>query len=208
MKKILFLAAFALTCHFALAQVSFGLKGGVNFATLGGKDADEVSGKKSNTGFYFGGTVNVPLGENFAFQPELLYSAKQGFEYRETILNTTYEFNLNLGYLNLPLMLQYRNSGFIAEVGPQIGFLLTAKAKESDGSTSSEEDVKENFKGTDVGINLGLGYQFSNGFGLQGRYTFGMSNIADEPDTEIKNRVFSVGVFFNFGDKKTKEVKK
>jgi hypothetical protein len=201
MKKIVLVFALALTTMFVNAQVTFGVKGGVNFATLGGDDADELEGKKSNTGFYLGGTVNIPISSNFAFQPELIYSANQGMEFRESPL----ELNYNLGYLNIPLMLQYRNSGFIAEVGPQIGFLMSAKAKFTDGTTTDEEDIKDSFKSTDFGINLGLGYQFSNGFGLNARYNFGMSSIADESDVDIKNRVFSVGVFFNFGGNKSKK---
>ncbi|HRE38196.1 MAG TPA: porin family protein [Chitinophagaceae bacterium] len=201
MKKIVLVSVLALSTMFVNAQVTFGVKGGVNFATLGGDDADELEGKKSNTGFYLGGTVNVPISSNFAFQPELIYSANQGMEFRESPL----ELNYNLGYLNIPLMLQYRNSGFIAEAGPQIGFLMSAKAKISDGTNTDEEDIKDEFKGTDFGVNLGLGYQFSNGFGLNARYTFGMSNIIDETDVDVKNRVFSVGVFFNFGGKKSKD---
>lgn len=110
MKKVVLVSVLALSTMFVNAQVTFGVKGGVNFATLGGDDADELEGKKSNTGFYLGGTVNVPISSNFAFQPELIYSANQGMEFRESPL----ELNYNLGYLNIPLMLQYRNSGFIA----------------------------------------------------------------------------------------------
>lgn len=72
MKKIVLVSVLALTTMFVNAQVTFGVKGGVNFSTLGGDDADELDGKKSNTGFYLGGTVNVPISSNFAFQPELI----------------------------------------------------------------------------------------------------------------------------------------
>ncbi len=201
MKKVVLVSVLALSVMFVNAQVTFGVKGGVNFATLGGDDADELEGKKSNTGFYLGGLVNVPISSNFAFQPELVYSANQGAEFRESPL----ELNYNFGYLNIPLMLQYRNSGFIAEAGPQIGFLMSAKIKATDGTNTEEEDIKDQMKSTDFGINLGLGYQFSNGFGLNARYTFGMANIIDETDVDIKNRVLSVGVFFNFGGKKAKK---
>lgn len=201
MKKVLIVSVLAISTLVASAQVNFGLKTGVNFSTLGGDDFDEVDGKKSNTGFYFGGIVNVPFSENFAFQPELVFSSKQGVEFRE---DPNIEYNLNLAYLNIPLMLQYRNSGFIAEAGPQIGFLMSAKSKISAGGQSDEEDVKDSFKGIDFGINLGLGYQFSNGFGINGRYNFGMSNIVDETDADTKNRVLSVGIFYMFGGKKAK----
>lgn len=199
MKKIvlvLFLAVSAITVD---AQVRFGLKAGVNIATLGGDDFDEVEGKKSNTGFYFGGLVNVPFSDNFAFQPELIYSAKQGVEFEES----PFEVNLNLGYINVPLMLQYTNSGFFAEAGPQIGFLLTAKAKYSDGTDTEEIDFDDQVKNIDFGINLGLGYTTNSGVGFNARYNFGMSNIADDSDSDIKNRVFSVGLHYIIGKKKS-----
>lgn len=51
MKKVVLVSLLALSVMIVNAQVTFGVKGGVNFATLGGDDADELEGKKSNTGF-------------------------------------------------------------------------------------------------------------------------------------------------------------
>lgn len=197
MKKIMLVLLFATATIFASAQVQFGLKAGVNFSTLGGDDFDEVTGKKSNTGFYFGGLAHIPISDNFGFQPELIYSAKQGLEFVES----GDELNLNLNYLNIPLMLQYKTSGFYLEAGPQIGLLLTAKSKITIGGVTAEEDIKDELKGVDFGINLGLGYVMSSGFGFGARYNFGMSNIVDDPDADAKNRVFSFGLIYRFGGK-------
>lgn len=203
MKKTILVLAVVFAAVAAQAQVSFGVKAGANFSTLGGDDYDEVDGKKSNTGFHFGGFANIGISDNFAFQPELVYSAKQGMEYRATILGQNYELNVNLNYLNLPLMMQYRTHGFYAEAGPQVGFLLTAKSKAKSGGVTEEEDIKEDLKGIDFGVNLGLGYELKNGLGIGARYNFGMSNIADDDNSDVKNRVLSVGLFYKFGGKKS-----
>ena len=192
MKKVILVLVLAVSAIAVNAQARFGLKAGVNIATLGGDDLEDVEGKKSNTGFYFGGLVNVPLSTNFAFQPELIYSAKQGIEF-----NDGAEVNINLGYINIPLMLQYMSSGFVAELGPQVGFNLTSKAK-FDGE---EEDFDDQIKGIDFGVNVGLGYITNSGFGFNARYNLGLSNIGEESDSDVKNRVFQVGFVYMFGAK-------
>jgi len=198
MKKIILALVVLTTSVFVSnAQVQFGLKAGVNFSTLGGDDAD-FDGKKTNTGFNVAGLAVIPFGENFAFSPELQYSANQGLEYRESPA----EYNLNLSYINIPLMLQYRNSGFVAEVGPQVGFLTAAKMKMKAGNLEDEEDVKDDVKSTDFAANIGLGYVLPAGIGIQARYSLGLGKIDKEDESEIKNRVFSINLVYIFGQKK------
>jgi hypothetical protein len=192
MKKVLLVAVLVTAAVVSQAQVRFGAKAGINIATLGGDDLDDAEGKKSNTGFYFGGLVNIPLSSNFAFQPELIYSAKQGLEFDDD----GDEVNLNLNYINIPLMLQYMSNGFVVEAGPQIGFNISSKYK----TMGIEVDFDDAIKGIDFGANFGLGYITNSGFGFNARYNLGLSNIAEE-DGDIKNRVFQVGVVYMFGAK-------
>ena len=200
MKKVLFVAVLATTTFIAQAQVKFGVKAGVNISNWGGKDADELDGKKSNTGFNIAGLANIPFSENFSFQPELQFSISQGIEFREAPL----EVNYNLNYINVPLMLQFNKSGFFAEAGPQVGFLVTGKVKTTDGTNTEEMDVKDELNAIDFGVNLGAGYITNSGFGFGARYNFGMSNIIDQDNTEVKNRVFSINLIYMFGGKKSK----
>jgi len=51
MKKVVLVSLLALSVMFVNAQVTFGVKGGVNFATLGGDDADELEGKNQTPDF-------------------------------------------------------------------------------------------------------------------------------------------------------------
>jgi opacity protein-like surface antigen len=57
--------------------VEIGIKGGVNSAKFGGKDASGEGIKLSNlTGYTVGGFLNFGLGSAITFQPELLYSVR------------------------------------------------------------------------------------------------------------------------------------
>src|SRR6188474_1263127 len=72
------------------ARTSFGLRGGVNFQNINGKD--ENGDKLENdllTGFNVGINAEIPVGTDLYFQPGLLYSIKgaktNGVFYGQTI---------------------------------------------------------------------------------------------------------------------------
>lgn len=184
MKKVILVAAIAAFGFAAQAQTTYGPKAGVNISSLRGDDAD---GLKSLVGFHFGGFVNLPIAESLQVQPEVLFStggAKEG------------DVKLNMSYISIPVMVKYATtSGFFGEVGPQIGFLMSAKAK----SGSESEDIKEYFKKTDFGAAIGLGYEHTSGFGGNVRYTLGLSNIGEAEGSDMKTGIFAIGLFYKLG---------
>lgn len=194
MKKII-LALVVLTTTFYVsdAQVRFGLKAGASFYNFGGDEAEDLD-LDSKISFNAGGLVNIPISENFSFNPEIMFNG-EGAKMEEGDDRVNY----NLGYLNIPLLLQYNSSGFYAEFGPQIGFLMSAKYDYKISGMEGDEDIKDSFKGTNFSVALGAGYRMSNGFGIGARYNLGLSSIADEDDVDLKTRGFQVGVSFLFG---------
>ena len=86
----------------------------------------------------------------------------------------------------------YVAKSFSLEAGPQIGFLLSAKAE--------GEDFKDYVSSTDFGFNLGAGYDFTENLSAGLRYNFGLTNINDFPndDSTVKNGVFSVSLGYKF----------
>jgi hypothetical protein len=198
MKKVILVLTVIASSVLVNAQVTFGIKAGLNNSTLGGDGAD-IPGKKSNTGFNFGVMAGIPLSTHFVFQPELMYSANQGMEFRPT---TTSETNYNLNYVNIPLMLKYKSSGFYGEAGPYFGFLTSGKIKNKIGGVTTENDIKESFDGTDMGVALGTGYMMNSGFGFGVRYNMGLQNIYDATSPEYKNRYWQVNLLYNFLAKK------
>ena len=189
MKKVLLIACVALFGFTANSQgVKLGAKAGVNIASLNGDDVDDLDGR---TSFHIGAAAEISISEKFSVQPELLYSAqgaKESFDGDE--------IKLNVDYLNIPVLAKfYVAEGFSVEAGPQVGLLLSAKAKFGD----EEEDLKDDLKGIDFGANLGLGYKLESGLNFSAKYILGLANISDDSDDEVKNSIIqvSVGYFFN-----------
>jgi hypothetical protein len=191
MKNLVLFLVFAFTLSVTHAQVKFGAKAGLNLANFSGDDAED---SKSKIGFNIGGFAEIPVASSFAVKPELVFST-QGAKSEETTF--TDDIKLNLNYLNVPILGKYNStSGFFAETGPQIGFLLSAKAKVGDDDT----DVKDQFKSTDFSWAFGLGYEMlESGFGINLRYNLGLGNIGDNEDGSLKNSVFQLGVFKTLG---------
>ncbi len=213
MKKLL-LAIFTTIGLTALQaqDISFGAKAGVNIASIEGDRTDNLDSRLS---FHVGALVEFEITEKISFQPELIYSS-QG---TKIILSGLVDFGIdpgaeepiNLDYLNVPLMGKfYITEGFSFEVGPQIGWLLSAKANIEHSriftlvvplTDSDYVDVKRLFKGIDFGANVGLGYKLESGLLFGARYNLGLSNITDNSnDSDFKqtNAVIQVSIGYQF----------
>lgn len=190
MKKLYLLLLTVFSLAAASAQVQFGVKAGANFSTFTGDNTDDA---KTKVGFNAGALVALPLFNEFSLQPEVVYSG-QGFKVSGQGISGTFSAN----YLNVPVLFKYNNpTGFFLQTGPQIGFLMSAKAK-SGGQTEDEKDL---FNSTDFSWAFGLGYLVKSvNVGIDARYNLGLSNIAkDSGDEKVKNSVFQVGLFYLFG---------
>lgn len=173
----------------AMAQHNnFGIKGGLNAYTI---YSDDNSTADTKIGFHLGLISHIHLGNQFAIQPELIYST-QGSQY--TIGSTTAKLNLN--YVNVPLLFQYMfDNGFRLMAGPQVGFLVSAKTEIDNTKT----DVKDNLKKIELAFGIGASYVHPpSGFGVDARYNFGLNNINDVGTVNSYNRGLQVGVFYLF----------
>src|SRR4051794_651191 len=124
MKKHL-LAAIALLSFFcANSQVQFGIKGGINLASVRYINTEN---SKARVGWNAGGVLKIPIDNHLFIQPELQYSSK-GFGYSATA--TTFKGSMRLNYIALPILVGYTmspNFDFLA--GPEFGFLSKALSK-------------------------------------------------------------------------------
>lgn len=203
MKRILLTVAAVFAMNFMNAQeIKYGAKAGLNISTLTG----DVEDAKAIAGFHVGGFVEFKVAEKFSIQPELLFStqgAKQEFGMYYEGFDIDVEDKIKLSYLNVPIMAKYYViKGLSIEAGPQIGFLLSAKeeAKASVGwaSESGEVDIKDELKSIDFGFNLGAGYEFTQNIFVQARYNFGLTNIGDDSDVDLKNGVLQLSFGYKF----------
>lgn len=193
MKKLIIFAASLFLLSNAKAQdVHFGVKAGLNASSL---NYNNNSDMQSKIGFNAGLLAHIHTSnEMWAFQPELYYSL-EGAKSKSNSNTST-----DLGYLNLPVLVQYMfGNGFRFEAGPQVGFLMNAKAKVDNNST----DIKNHLKSAVFSIPVGLGYLTTGGLGFDARYNFGISNI-NKPayGGTVHSNVFQFDIFYQFSSKK------
>lgn len=173
---------------------SFGIKGGVNFATVSGDDFDSPD---SRTSFHVGLLAEFPLTEMFSLQAEALYSG-QGFESDVDggIFGGEGKVEYQLDYINVPVLAKvYILDGLSIEAGPQFGFKVNeeidANANADDGDLDLDE--AEDF---DFGVAAGVTFETPMGLFATGRYTQGFTDIVNNRD--VKNSVFQIGVGYKF----------
>lgn len=191
MKKT-FLLIFILAAlgYSASAQISGGIKGGLNFANI-----DSETDVDSKTGYHLGAYLNVGAG-GISIQPEVLFSVKGAEDF-------------DLSYVEIPILLK-KNFAKVVNIhlGPQFGFLTKAEGItgiEVDGSgnvTTTKGDVKDALKGSDISAVFGAGLNLPMGLSLGLRYVLGLSDFNDKIISvdsngndftpEFKNRTFQV----------------
>jgi hypothetical protein len=208
MRKNILAVIAVLTFGFANAQESkFGVKAGLNLSTLSGNYVEQSQVKP---GLVLGGFAAVKLSNEFVFQPELLFSL-QGSAYRNYYdlgnVQSYQQDNLNLTYLLLPVMVKYYVAKkFSLEVGPQFGFLLAARTNyfsyTNNGYVNSDsKNITDQFKTFDFGINIGGGYDFTDHWGIDLRYNFGLNNASQNENGtnySANNQVLSVTGSYKF----------
>ncbi len=197
-------------------DIKFGAKTGLNFANVSNVSYPNEK-SSSRIAFHLGAMAEIKLNEQFAIQPELLYSA-QGFK-RDGVrgVEEMYGYKVyfdadvtaKMTYINVPVMAKYFvMEGLSLEAGPQLGILVSATGSydniKADGGYGTlninpkDEDIKDDFSSIDFGLNFGASYTYNNIYaGL--RYNLGLTNITkDSRGDVIKNGVlqFSVGYFF------------
>lgn len=187
MKKVLFtLVVVGLSASGLFAQLSGGIRGGLNISNQKLSNDDDSESFDSKIGFHAGGYLTSYFNDKFAIQPEVVYSLMGGSED---------EVDLNFGYIAVPVYLRYNiTEMFNVHAGPQASFLMSAKAK-ADGDS---EDIKDSFKGVDFGASFGVGVdvgKFNGGV----RYYAGLSSIVDEDDFgDVKWKNNAIQIFVGF----------
>ena len=198
MKKILLLACLAagLSSTAVRAQgVRIGIKAGPSLTSFNGRDAD---GLKYKFGFHGGVLAELGVADNFAIQPEVLFSTK-GTKGLDEFSGEEVKFNLS--YVDIPVLLKVKADGLFFEAGPQLGIKVGATGKQGPISV----DIKEAFRTVDFGYAAGLGYQVASGPMVGLRYNGGFSNVFKNinvvDQAKVHNSAFQLYVGYLFGGK-------
>ncbi|MDH3890390.1 MAG: PorT family protein [candidate division Zixibacteria bacterium] len=171
-------AALVLTVP-AVAQVGFGVKGGLNVSNLTGADSE---GFDSRVGLVAGGFVKLNIAPNLAIQPEALFAQKGS---KGDLGGVTAKFNLN--YFEIPVLLKYTfpTTGEMQPflfVGPAVAFAQKAEFTVEAGGQSASLDIA-NEKSNDVGLVIGGGIDLATGgvaLVIDARVTLGLSKAFED----------------------------
>jgi hypothetical protein len=217
MKVKLMLIGILMTGIISHAQkTSLGLRGGVNFYNITGKDmnGDKLE-NKLKTGFNLGLNADIPIGIDFYVQPGAIFSTKGSAKINGT------ENNITLTYIEVPVNLLYKpelGSGkLLLGFGPYVAFGVGGKLKFDNGNDDlpvkfqnkvslAELIAGENlyYKGLDAGANLLFGYEWVNGFSAQLNAGLGLVDITPEIEnstngkTKGKNTGFGISLGYRF----------
>lgn len=199
MKKLLLIIAAFFILNISFGQeIQFGVKGGVNLATVKYLNEDN---SRARIGWNAGAIVELPVQEDLFIRPEIGYSSK-GFGYSAT--GTGRAGSVRLNYVAVPVLAGYRankNLSFLA--GPEFGFLQKA-ASISQGISSN---ITNSFRKFDVGVDVGVTYSLNRYTGLDLRYNYGFKDLVNVGYTDANdnligqgrtgaNRVFQIGIYY------------
>lgn len=196
MKKILF-SLFAIVLAISSSaqnyeRIGYGAKAGLNIAML------TEGASQARLNYNAGVFVDYDFSVDWSVELGVNYSRQGGCNDEfATSLTETNDMTLCLDYINLPLVAKfYPIEGMNVFLGPQFSFLVNAEQKIDGGEDTK---VMSQFEKFDIGIAVGVGYEWENGMIVSGQYNIGLRDIykGDEYDN-VHNSVFQLSVGWRF----------
>lgn len=192
------------------AQLTYGVKGGLNLANFAGEDANEDS--KMKLGANLGLTATYELTSLIGVKAEMLYSMQgAAIEYSENIplfgtLEYTHKTKLN--YLSIPVLANATFGSAYINAGPAFNFLVASDDEFELTSDQDNIDIEDyvgdyevDYVKNDISFVIGGGYNVGNIF-LEVRYNAGLKSISEDnllnQEIDIKNSVIQFSVGYNF----------
>ena len=174
----------------ALAQMSYGVKAGINYADVS-FDGDVAS--SGRVGLLAGGFVTLPLCGWLAAQAEVIYTVKG-----TSVDIADIETDFIVDYVEVPLLarISFRKNMYVAG-GPSMAFRVRARSRTDFGGSTEEIDVKDDVESFDLGVVGAVGIEFGK-WVFDGRYTHGLSDLDPSEDAKTRNRVFSFSAGIKF----------
>lgn len=194
-------------------QWTFGIKGGLDWASFIGKDVNvfSYSGEvESLTGQVVGFSASKKLSKYFGLRNEIV-SARRFLNVTLTdINNTPYSSNIKRQYVEiLPANPTFYIKGFQFYTGAYLAILLNASIQREDSSGKLYKDKSFYYSTTtadtyanrfDAGIAIGLEYQFKIGLTLAAHFNRGFIPAVEHRTQQngIFNQFLGISLGYNF----------
>lgn len=184
--------------------IHFGIRGGLNLASIVNSDDAPNFDGQMKAGFHAGAYVTLPLAKTFAIQPEVLYSQK-GYRADRTFLGSSYKYRVTTSYIDVPILAKItpvKNFGIL--VGPQFSFLTHTKAKFDTPNATFEQNIdneNDNLRDNILGGLAGLEYGITDNVTIGARYALDFQKNNSDGDANslrYRNQVVSFTVGFQF----------
>ncbi|MCK4677557.1 MAG: PorT family protein [Bacteroidales bacterium] len=174
--------------------ISLGVKGGINFSTISGKQSFENMEITCLQGLNYSIFLEYKLSDNFSLQSGLFYEEK-GFKFKSLLFGGGYWGDFRFKYINIPVLIKLKIGGdikYYVLAGPSTGYLINSKNTTTVCSTAEpdllrikySDDVTDDFNKLSLGVMFGGGIQvplYNNlEMILDARYNMGISKTAKE----------------------------
>ena len=180
------------------AQINFGVRAGAAITTFANR-GDLTDNINVTVSPLAGAFLDLPLSKSFFIQPEVNFLRK-GRNDETSELGTTVKTDFMVHYLQVPVLLQYRDDHlmdshkyiFYISAGPYAGFSLGDQMNPDNNIHLADSNK------TDFGASFGVGFQkpfLSKNIRLDLRYDMGVAEIANQPsDYRTKALSLTIGL--------------
>lgn len=199
-----------LSSSVAMAQVSYGIKAGVNLSKTNYDEFPSDFKQENYLSYYLTGYAELGLGKNFAVQPGVSLQSKGDKYTKDGKTAATWDVMSIEVPVNLMYYIPTGDAGSVfLGAGPYVGFNISGKNKvESIGAPSfgSVGEHKMTFTGEDrsqnlidAGANFLLGYKLRNGFVINTEYGLGIADLNPrENNDHFHNSTIRFGLGYQF----------
>jgi hypothetical protein len=212
MKKRILTLSMGTICLFFLvaghAQIKIGPEMGFGWSSITNKTNDS---HPTYIGLHaqFGAGAEIKLADAFALRPALLIKYLGCVNADDLGNGNT---TISLTTITLPVTAVFRHefrrgSNFFVGAGPSIGYSVSGKVKNDNGTTSIKfgSGVNNDLKPIELGINGKLGFQFKNNMFMQFYGNVGLNNRSNVTTNGTVFKAYDVwgfGIGYLFGGKK------
>ncbi|MCA5004470.1 porin family protein [Sphingobacterium bovistauri] len=210
MKNFLIAALAMFASSAAVAQVSYGIKTGVNLTKTNYEDFSSDFKQKNYLSYFITGYAEFGLGGNFGLQPGVSLQGKGDKYTKDGETVATWDVMSIEVPVNLMYYIPTGESGSVfIGAGPYVGFNIAGKTKVEaigapDFGTVGESDLKfsgddRDQKLIDAGANFLLGYKLRNGFLINAEYGLGIADLHPrEKNDHLHNYTIRFGIGYQF----------